>query len=139
MALMPCKPFSQQRQLPLAGASAKVNLQVCSAGGLTWGLMSADVVDPARVGLALDELSAASARNLSAPAAAGVAFAPPGSTPNEHSRRARLRGAMPDGARAELESAVFSHGTWVFQATVLGDKLDAEAADTFLASLRVGP
>ena len=32
--------------------------------------------------------------------------------------------------------AVFARGTQVFQATVLGERMDAEAADTFFGSLR---
>ncbi len=137
--LMPCRPSAQQRQLSLAGVPVVLSLQACIAGGLTWGMVSADVVDPTRVGAALDELLASSARNLATAAPTGAACAPPGSTPNEHSRRVRLRGAMPDGTKAELESAVFSHGTRVFQATVLGEKLDTDAAETFFASLRISP
>ena len=137
--LTPCKPATQQRQLPLAGVPAVVTLQACSAGGSTWAMVSADVVDPARVGSALQELSAASARNVGAKGAVASAFAPPGATPNAYSLRVRMTGQMPDGSAAQLESAVFSHGTWVFQATVLGEKADAEAADAFFASLRVMP
>jgi hypothetical protein len=33
---------------------------------------------------------------------------------------------------------VFSHGTVVYQATVIGERLSAEAADTFFGSLRLG-
>ncbi len=138
-ALMPCKPVAQRRQLSLAATGVVLNLQACTAGGLTWGLVSADVVDPSRVALALDELLAASARNVSAAVAGSEAFAPAGSTPNGRSRRIRLAGTLPDGSPAQLESAVFTHGTWVFQATVLGEKADAEAAGTFFASLRVVP
>lgn len=139
VALMPCKPAAQQRQLGLAGVPVVMSLQACSAGGLTWALVSADLTDPARVGAALDELLAASARNMSAVVPGGSDFAPTGSTPNARSRRVRLVGTLPDGSRAQLESAVFTHGTWVFHATVLGEKGDAEAADSFFASLRVAP
>lgn len=138
-ALMPCKPAAQQRHLSLAGVPVVMSLQACSAGGLTWALVSADLADPARVGAALDDLLAASARNVSAVLPVGSTFAPPGSTPHVRSRRIRLAGTLPDGSRAQLESAVFTHGTWVFQATVLGEKADAEAADSFFASLRVTP
>jgi hypothetical protein len=137
LALMPCRPAEQQRQIPLAGAPTTVTLQACSAGGLTWALVSADVADPARVGPALDELRTSSARNLRAAAPAGAAFVPPGSTPNPGSRRSRLGGTLPDGSAAQMEAAVFSHGTWVFQATVLGEKAEVESADTFLAGLRI--
>jgi hypothetical protein len=139
VVLMPCKPVAQQRRLGLAGTEVVLNLQACTAGGLTWGLVSADVTDPSRVAVALDELLAASARNVSAPVAGSEAFAPAGSTPNGRSRRARLAGTLPNGGPAQLESAVFTHGTWVFQATVLGEKADAEAAGIFFDSLRAVP
>jgi hypothetical protein len=141
VALMPCTPAAQQRQLSLAGARTTVTLQACSAGGVTWALVSADVVDPTRIGPALGELLAASARNVSVVAPVGTAFGPPGSTPNVRSRRARMVGTLPDGKPAQLESAVFTHGTWVFQATVLGEKVDEradrEATDNFFSSLRI--
>lgn len=139
MVLMPCKPAEQHRQLPLAGAAVGVTLQACSAADRTWALVSANVDDPARVPTALDELLAASARNLGAIVPPGQAFQPPGSTPQARSRRVRIEGALPDGRRAVLESAVFSHGTWVFQATVLGDVAGAEAAPPFFDSLRIQP
>jgi hypothetical protein len=37
------------------------------------------------------------------------------------------------------EVAVFTYGTRVYQATVLGTQLPAEVAHTFIESLRVGP
>lgn len=137
--LMPCKPGAQQRELRLAGAPVVLSLQACSAGGQTWALASADVGDPARVAPALQELLAASAGKLNLAVPAGDAFAPPGSTPQPQARRVRLAASAPDGAPLQLESAVFSHGSWVFQATVLGSKADAEAADSFFASLRAQP
>lgn len=139
LALMPCRPAEQQRQIPLAGAPTTVTLQACSAGGLTWALVSADVADPARTGSALDELRTSSARNLLTAASAGIAFAPPGSTPNSGSRRARLVGTTPDGSAAQMELVVFSHGTRVFQGTVLGEKVETESADAFFAGLRIAP
>ena len=39
---------------------------------------------------------------------------------------------MPDGRAVTEQVAVFAKGTRVFQAIALGDKLDAEAADTLL-------
>ena len=134
--LMPCRPGAQQRELPLAGAPVVLTLQACSAGGQTWALVSADVGDPARVGPALQALLSASASKLNAAVPAGQAFAPRGSTPNPHSRRAQLAASAPDGGEMRLDSAVFAHGTWVFQATVLGGLADQEAVEGFFASLR---
>jgi hypothetical protein len=38
-----------------------------------------------------------------------------------------------------MQLAVFAHGTRVYQATVLGERLPDELADTFFGSLRVSP
>ena len=49
--LFPCKPDSQSRLVRLAGMQVRLVLLACAAGGSTWGLAHADVVDPASVGL----------------------------------------------------------------------------------------
>ena len=60
-------------------------------------------------------------------------------TPNPASQRLQLRGRMPDGRAVTEQIAVFTRGTRVYQTTVLGDKLDAQATDTFFGSLRLAP
>ena len=55
------------------------------------------------------------------------------------SQRLLLQGKLPDGTRVTLHAAVFSHGTQVFQASVLGGQVSAEAADMFFDALRVQP
>ena len=61
----------------------------------------------------------------------------PGATPNDTSRRLRLQGRLPDGRAVQMQLAVFARGTQVFQATVLGDAVPDDAAETFFASLRL--
>jgi hypothetical protein len=132
----PCKPVRQQRTLPLAGSPVALVLLVCSADGQTFGLAHADVVDPARVQPALQELAAAAARNLAGAPTRSQPLSLTGATPNEASLRQRLNGRLPDGKPAQMELALFAIGTRVFQASVLGEALRDEAADTFIASLR---
>lgn len=139
LALLPCKPSAQERQLGLAGGPVTLSLQACNAAGLTWAIVAADLKDPARVRPALDELVAASATNLSASVSAEAPFAVRGGTPNDRSRRFRVAGAFPDGTKVTLDSAVFTHGTWVFQATVMGGTVDEEARENLFANLRVQP
>jgi hypothetical protein len=137
--LLPCKPGTMARELPLAGAPVRLQLQACSAGGQTWALASADVADPARVGPALVGLRSAALANLGAGGAAELPLNVPGATPQAASGRVQAAGRQPDGATVQAQVAVFSHGTWVFQATVLGAQLPADAVDTFFDSLRVAP
>lgn len=136
-ALMPCKPQLHQRQLMLAGGPANLTMRACDAAGLTWAIVAGDLGDPARVRVALDELVAASTRNLSSPAPVLTPFAVRGATPNDRSSRFRVVGTRPDGAAVTLDSAVFTHGTWVFQATVLGQSADAESRDNLFSNLRI--
>ncbi len=55
------------------------------------------------------------------------------------SRRLVVDGRRPDGQPAHMQMAVFVHGTRIYQATVLGAQLPADAADTYIDSLRVAP
>ena len=132
----PCKPVQQQRTLPLAGAPVVLTLLVCSADAHTFGLAHADVADPARVQPALQELAAAALRNIGGSSTRSAAFQLTGATPNAASLRQRLAGRLPEGKPAQMELALFAVGTRVFQASVLGEDLRDEAADTFMASLR---
>lgn len=139
LTLFPCKPSGPTRSVTLAGAPAAVTVLSCDAQGMTFGLTFADVGDPARVGPALQALATVVAGNVgatapSAPASAAV----PGATPNPGAGRLRLEGRRPDGGAIQVQLVLFAHGTQVFQATVLGSRLDQEAVDTFLDALQVG-
>jgi hypothetical protein len=137
--LMPCKPTAQQRRLPLAGAAVSLSLHACSADGQTWGVAHADVEDPARVASALAELRASAAANVAAQGVERLPLQVPGATPQPVSERVRLEGRLPDGRPVQVQVAVFAQGTRVFQVTALGERLPAEAADTFFGSIRFAP
>ena len=138
-AQFPCKPAAQERRVQLSGKPVSLTLQACSAGGQTWGLAWADLGDPVLVGRALAELGAAAALNIAAASPATQPLQLPGATPNPSSQRASLKGKLPDGKAVQMELAVFAHGTRVYQATVLGPQVSAEAAQNFLGALRVMP
>jgi hypothetical protein len=133
----PCRPTTQRRDVPLAGARVNLALHACAAGGQTWGLAVADVVEPARVGPALAELAAAASNHTRGDARPPLPLKVPGATPNDASVRLRLQGRLPDGKAVQMQLAVFARGTQVFQATVLGEAVPDEAAQTFFASLRL--
>lgn len=137
--MFPCRPASHARRVTLAQSVVRLELHACSTGGATWALAFADLEDPARVGPALEELRAAAAANLGAAAVREAALQVPGATPNPASRRVDLEGRAPDGRRLEERVALFSKGLRVYQAAVLGEHLDLEAADTFFAGLRLPP
>ena len=134
---MPCKPSTFARPLQLQSVALDWNLLACSAGEQTWSLAWGDLKDPALVTSALLALRAVAQRNLAAPAAHALPWAPPGSTPNAESARVQLQGRLPDGRPAAQDLAVFARGTVVYQASVIGAQALPEAAALYFASLRV--
>jgi hypothetical protein len=139
-AMFPCKPASHARRVSIAGEALEMSMLACSADETVYALSSADVKDPARVGAALDELGRAAQANLqSAGGAASQPVAVTGMTPHPQSAQWRLSGHLPDGRAVQERVLLFSHGTRVYQATMLGARLDAEAQETFFGALRVGP
>jgi hypothetical protein len=139
VVLFPCKPSHYARRVMLAGEPVTLALSACVAADATWALAHADVVDPARVGAALEALREAAAANVAAAASSPLPLRVPGATPNPRSVRLAMGGRLPDGKAVQEQVAVFAHGTRVFQATVLSAALPSEAADTFFGSLRFGP
>jgi hypothetical protein len=136
---LPCKPSIQERQVQLAGQAVALALQACATQGQTWGLATAELGDPARVGPALAELGAAAAANIGGQVVSDREARVPGATPNPGSRQLELRGRQPGGRAVVMHLAVFAHGTRVYQATALGEQLGTEAIDTFFGALRVTP
>jgi hypothetical protein len=132
----PCKPNGQSRDLSLAGKPVNLALHACAAGGLTWGLAVADVADPALVAPALAELAASAAANLGAAASEALPLRVSGATPNDAAGRQRLNGRLPDGKAVQMQVAVFTRGTRVYQASVLGERVADDAAQTFFDAVR---
>jgi hypothetical protein len=136
--LFPCKPVTQARKVTLAGQTVRLSMHACSAGGQTWALAHADLGDPRHIGAALTELMSSAAANVGTVAGAPQSLRVTGATPHADSARVRFAGELPDGTAVTEEVAVFTYGTRVYQATALGAVLPQEAAQTFIASLRVG-
>jgi len=140
MALFPCRPVAQSRQLVLGETPVTMSLQACEADGNTYAVGLADVGDPARVAAALRALSEASTAKLGPAAqAASQALGVAGMTPQAMAGRWRLDGQRPDGAALGMETAVFARGTWVVQASVIGGKPAAQAVAPFFEGLRFQP
>jgi hypothetical protein len=138
--MFPCKPAGHARAVALAGSEVEMSVFSCSAGDTVFALSVADVRDPARVGLALDELALAMQSHVRSPRpAASEPASVPGMTPHPRSSQWRLSGELPDGRMVQERSVLFSYGTRVYQATMLGAEIDSQAQDMFFGGLRVGP
>lgn len=136
---MPCRPAAHERSVMLAGAPVALRLFACQAQGMTFGLSSAELGDPARVGPALDGLFDAARRNVRGQAAPALPVAVPGMTPHPAARGWRLDGQLPDGRAVQSQGVVFAYGTRVYQATIVGERLPDEVVRHFIGSLAVQP
>ncbi|MEY4561106.1 MAG: hypothetical protein RLZZ618_383 [Pseudomonadota bacterium] len=137
VALFPCKPTAETRQVTLEGTPVALSMQMCQAGGLTWAVASAELADPASVGPVLAALLAGQRSNLRASDPVARAFSVRGMTPRPESQRVGLSGSFPDGRPVRQEMALFSRGARIFQAMVMGERIDAAAADNFFNNLQL--
>ena len=138
VALFPCKPAGHARRIVLADTPVEMTIYACSAGGATYAVGFADLGHPAQVGRALSALAEASARNIGSALAADTApVSVPGMTPNPQAQRLSLTGRLADGRPVQEQVAVFSRGTRVYQATIVGVQLRADAVDVFFGALRL--
>lgn len=136
-ATMPCRPDQQQRQVALAGFSVALSLVVCSAGGHSFALASADMADPARVAPALQALLLAAQANVQGQVLAEQPAAVPGMTPHPGALRRQLSGQMPDGRAVREQVQVFARGLRVFQATVVGPQAGPAQAEPFFEAIEL--
>ena len=137
-ALFPCKPDAHARRVPLGGTSVELTLHACSAGGATYAVAFADVGQAQFVAPALAALAAAAVRNIDAHGTAETLPAHiAGMTPNAQASRQRLVGRLNDGQAVEEQVAVFARGTQVYQATMVGARLDADSIEMFFGALRL--
>ncbi len=137
VATFPCKPDRHSRSVALAAQAVRMEMLVCSAGDVTFALSFADLSEPGQVGATLAELQALAASNLGAARADRIDAAVPGMTPSPKAARLRLEAMQANGASLQEQATFFAKGLRVYQATVLGKKVPAEAADTFFAGLRL--
>jgi hypothetical protein len=137
VARFPCKPDRHSRLLPVVGESVQMEMIVCSAGDATFVLVYADLADPAHIAPALAELRALATANIAAQTTRSQSVMVPGMTANREALRVALDGRRPDGAVVQEQAAFFARGLRIYQASVLGAPLPAEAADTFIESLRL--
>jgi hypothetical protein len=137
--LFPCRPDAAERRVALAGDAVKLTLLSCAAGDHTWGFAFADMSDPTRVDAALAALQTSAAANLGAGRTDVVPQTVPGATPQARAGRSRLAGRSPEGKPLNMQMLVFARGTWVFQASALGETAAEEAVENFLTSIRFPP
>ncbi|MBT9466396.1 hypothetical protein [Hydrogenophaga sp.] len=139
-ALMPCKPETADRTVPLGGAPTVLHMHSCKAGGLTFALAWADVPDAAAVPAALiDWQRAALAAIRVDPALQGDpshrwAATVAGST---LAQGITAQGIDPQGQPVQSRAVYFARGSQVFQAAMYGAAPSDEVSSTFFDGLKL--
>jgi len=139
-ALMPCKPESASRPVPLLQDSpTTLHLYSCEAGGLRFAVAWADAGAADRVAPALDAWRQASLHTLrAAPPAASADTAWPAQVAGADAvLGVQASGTDPQGQPVQTRAVYFARGTQVFQAAVYGARLPDEALEAFFAGLRL--
>lgn len=137
VAMFPCKPKSYARRLTLAGERVRMQLTACAAESISYAVGYASLEDPAKITSAMDELRRAAAANIGAAAPSGMAWRVPGMTPNPRAGKLLLEGRGADGQPLREEVIFFVRGLTVYQATIVGPRIDPEAAETFFGGLKL--
>lgn len=133
---LPCKPGRFGRKVEVAGRPLQLFMLSCEAGGVTYGVATAEIGDPAQVPAVLDGLASAAVSALHAAEPRFAPFAMEGVTPFHENVSARLHGVRPDGQAVEESIRVFARGTRVFQASAIGAALPDPAVQPFHEGLR---
>lgn len=139
VAMFPCRPSHEVREVPLAGTRVSLAVVACHAGDAMFALSYADVGSLDRVGPALRALREAAVGNLAGAVLAERAAQVEGMTPQAEARVVDADGRLPGGDAVHERVVVFSAGTRIYQATMFGRKLDSDARDTFFGGLRLPP
>lgn len=141
-ALMPCKPETATRALPLdGGAPTDLHMFSCSTGGLTFALAWVDLGDAARVPAALNGWRRASLSAVRVdpsradePAAQWSA-AVPGAV---RTQGLAMQGTDHQGRPVQMRALHFVRGAQVYQAAIYGPGLDdVSVTTTFFDGLRL--
>lgn len=140
-ALMPCKPESATRLVPLdGGAPTELHMHSCDTGGVTFAVAWAELGDAARVPAALAGWRRASLGAVRVdparaddPASAWAA-AVPGAT---QTLGLAAQGSDHQGRPVQVRAAHFARGTQVYQAAIYGPTLRDEVSSPFFDGLKL--
>lgn len=141
-ALMPCKPETATRAVPLdGGAPTELHMHSCDTGGLTFALAWVELGDAARVPAALSGWRRASLgavrvdpARVDEPAAQWNA-AVPGAT---QTLGLAAQGTDHQGRPVQMRAVHFVRGTQVYQAAIYGPALnDAGVTSAFFDGLKL--
>jgi hypothetical protein len=136
--MFPCRPATLSREVVLPQGRREMTMHACAAGGSTYAVGALTLNDVRDVGVVLVSLREAAARNINADPGELESIQVPGMTPHAQAMRLVLTGRRPDGSVVVEHLAVFTRGTRVYQALVVGDRPASEAVSVFFGGLKLG-
>lgn len=134
---MPCRPASHARKLRLAGREVEMIMYACREHEMIFSLSTLDATDPSLVGPMLAHLGQAAATNILGTVESDEPARVPGMTPHPAARHQVISGRLPDGRQVTEHLVLFSHGVRLYQAVLIGDKVQGEVARRFIGGLEV--
>jgi hypothetical protein len=138
IALFPCRPGREEREVLLAGSTVRQAMQACQADGLTFAVNCFEVRDPVQQDRLMQALVESVRSNLQSKSAQAVeAWRAPGAVAYPAAGRWRISGTGPGGSEVQAELVWFAYGPWVVQAVVIGPTLAADALAPFFDGLRI--
>ena len=133
-ALMPCKPETATRAVPMLGQPTDLHMYSCETGGLTFALAWAEIGDAARVGEALAQWQAASLAAIKVAPDQATAWGP-SIAGASLAQGVNAQGSNHQGQAWLTQAAYFAQGSKVYQAAIYGPKIPSEAQATFFEGL----
>jgi propanediol dehydratase small subunit len=140
LALMPCKPESAVRPVPLGGAPTTLHTHSCDTGGLTFAVAWAELPDAARAPEALGQWrgAALAAIRLDPALALDVQTQWDARVPGASTAQGlRAQGTTPDNRPVQMRAVYFARGSQIYQAAVYGTGLPDAEVITFFDGLRL--
>jgi hypothetical protein len=135
VAVFPCRPHRQERDVSLLARRVPMQMASCTDAGVTYAVTWVDVDDPAAMRSVLEALRHAAAANIGSADAVPQPFTVRGMTPNDAAGRIAVSGRVPSGHVVQEHAAFFTRGLRAYQATLLGESPGAAAVDGFFAGL----
>ena len=134
VALMPCKPETATRSVPMLGQPTELHMHSCETGGLTFAVAWAKLGDATKAGDALAQWQQASLASVRV-APDDAIEVPLTVARSDEARGAKAQGSDHQGKALNTQAVYFAQGDWVYQAAVYGAKLPDQATTAFFDGL----
>ena len=141
-ALLPCKPDSAQRTVPLGGQATELRLLGCDAGGASFAIAVATLAPSGQAGqvqAALTGWQTASLATIKASSSQTKPAKISGVALSEPAWFVQTSGQRADGRAVQSQAAYFSQGQQLFQAVIYAERISPEMSETFFSNLKLAP